>query len=66
MTNDDPDSDALQNATVRDGGAAEGGVTPHADDPSNPEQADSRAKRRDATQRQHGFGDDRTIDPLKD
>lgn len=66
MTNNDPNSDALQNATVRDGGAAEGGVTPHTDDPSTPEQADSRAKRRDATQRQHGLGDDRTIDPLTD
>lgn len=66
MTNNNPDSDALQNATVRDGGAAKGGVTPQTDDPSSPEQADSHAKQRDAAQRQHHFGDDRTVDPLKD
>ena len=61
MTNNNPESDALQNATVR-----EGGVTPQTDDPSRPEQTDSHAKQRDAAQRQHHFGDDRTVDPLKD
>lgn len=66
MTTEDPTPDKVQNATVRGGGEAEGGIAPRAEDPTSPEQADARAEQRDAAQRQRGFGDDRAVDPLKD
>ena len=42
------DRDADQNASVRRGGEAHGGVTPQAGDPTSPEKADARAEERDA------------------
>ena len=65
-TTHDPKSGELQNASVRRGGEAEGGIAPHSGDPTSPELAEDRAEQRDAAQAEHGFGDDRAIDPLRD
>jgi hypothetical protein len=50
--------DELQNATVRRGGEAAGGIAPHPGDPTSPDLADARAEERDKAQAEHGFGDD--------
>jgi hypothetical protein len=48
----------LQNASVRRGGEAAGGIAPQAGDPTNPDLADARAEERDQAQAEHGFGED--------
>jgi hypothetical protein len=50
--------DTLQNASVRRGGEAAGGVAPHPGDPTSPAEADARAAARDRAQAQRGLGDD--------
>lgn len=52
------DRDAAQNASVRRGGQAAGGVTPQPDDPTSPAEANARAVGRDQAQRARGLGDD--------
>lgn len=48
----------LQNATVRPGGEAAGGVAPRPGDPTSPDLADAGAEARDKAQAERGFGDD--------
>lgn len=48
----------IQNATVRRGGEAAGGIAPHPGDPTSPAEADQRAADRDAAQQRRGLGDD--------
>ncbi|WP_116090737.1 hypothetical protein [Sphingomonas crusticola] len=50
--------DELQNATVRRGGEAVGGVAPRPGDPTSPDLADARAEARDKAQAGRGLGDD--------
>lgn len=52
------DRNATQNATVRRGGEAAGGVAPKAGDPTSPAEADARAAERDRAQREQGLGND--------
>jgi hypothetical protein len=58
--NDDSseDPDAQQNASVRRGGEAAGGITPRSGDPSTPAAAEARAAARDGDQADNSFGDD--------
>lgn len=50
--------EAEQNASVRRGGEAAGGVDPQDDDPTSPAAADAHAADRDAAQAERGLGDD--------
>jgi hypothetical protein len=52
------DRDATQNASVRRGGEAAGGVAPKEGDPTGPADADARAAERDRAQRERGLGND--------
>jgi hypothetical protein len=56
--------DELQNATVRRGGEAAHGITPHAGDPTSPDLAHARAEARDKAQAERGLGDDRARSKL--
>lgn len=51
-------ADPLQTASVRKGGEASGGLTPQADDPTDPARAAAHAQERDAAMAERGFGDD--------
>jgi hypothetical protein len=50
--------DELQNATVRRGGEAAGGIASQPQDPTSPDLADARAQERDDAQAERGLGDD--------
>ena len=47
----------IQNASVRRGGEAEGGIDPQPGDPTSPAQAAARAAARDRAQEERGLGD---------